>query len=153
MVLYYHCNMRDYNEIATNIHIFYYLGYRYFSNSSYMSQSDFKSGWYFSENVEDELDDSFAFVCSKHEQLKWKMTDEILRAITQWVFDNSEFSIEQMDSTWIVKNGNGIILFSGVGNCQLYDCLIFVFSQTQLKNKSLLDSLRVGANWIRFFGE
>ena len=45
--------MCDYNEISTNIHIFYYLGYRYFSNSTYMSHSDFKSGWYFSEKLKD----------------------------------------------------------------------------------------------------
>ena len=112
-----------------------------------------KSGWYLTQNGNEEFDDSFELLVSKHEQLKWKVTDEILRAITQWVSDNSEFSIEQMDSNWIVQNGEGIISFSGVGNCQLYECLIFVFSQTQLKNKSLLDSLTVGANWVRFFGE
>lgn len=145
--------MCDYNEISTNVHIFYNLGYRYFNNGTYLTNNVIKSGWYLTQNGNEEFDDSFELLVSKHEQLKWKVTDEILRAITQWVFDNSEFSLEQMDSNWIVKNGEGIISFSGVGNCQLYECLIFVFSQTQLKNKSLLDSLTVGVNWVRFFGE
>lgn len=145
--------MCDYNEISTNVHIFYNLGYRYFNNGTYLTDNVIKSGWYLTPNGNEEFDDSFELLVSKHEQLKWKVTDEILRAITQWVFDNSEFSIEQIDSTWIVKNGEGIISFSGVGNCQLYECLIFVFSQTQLKNKSLLDSLTVGVNWVRFFVE
>ena len=153
VVLYYHCNMRDYNEIATNIHIFYYLGYRYFSNSTYMSQSDFKSGWYFSENVKDELDDSFAFVCSKHEQLKWKMTDKILTAITNWIFDNSPFLIFQLDSTYYVKEKEGAVLFSGVGNCQLYECLKFIFSETSLYNESIKNQSGFSDNWIRQFGD
>jgi len=145
--------MCDYNEISTNVHIFYNLGYRYFNNGTYLTDNVIKSGWYLTQNGNEEFDDSFELLVSKHEQLKWKVTDEILRAITQWVFDNSEFSIEQMDLTWIVKNGEGIILFSGFGNCQLYDCLKFLFRDTVLYNKSIIDKSRFQDNWIRQFGD
>jgi len=103
--------------------------------------------------VKDEIDDSFVFVCSKHEQLKWKMTDEILTAITNWIFDNSQFCVSKQDLTYNVKNEEGTVLFSGVGNCQLYECLKFIFKETPLYNESIKNQSGFSDNWIRQFGD
>ncbi len=145
--------MCDYNEISTNIHIFYYLGYRYFSNSTYMSHNDIKSGWYFTDNGKEDFDSSFEFLCSKHEQLKWKITDDILTAVTNWVLENSQFGVSKLDSTYNVKDGEGTVLFSGVGNCQLYECLKFIFKETPLYNESIKNQSGFSDNWIRQFGD
>jgi hypothetical protein len=141
--------MCDYNEISTNIHIFYCLGYRYFNNGTYLTDNVTQTGWYFPKNEKEE----FELLCSKHEQLKWKITDEILTAITNWIFDNSQFCVSKLASTCNVKDGEGTVLFSGVGNCQLYECLKFIFKETSLNNESIKNQSGFSDNWIRQFGD
>lgn len=48
-----------------------------------------------------------------------------------------------------ISLGSGFV----IGNGQIYDCLKFLFRDTVLYNKSIIDKSRFQDNWIRQFGD